>query len=170
MELAYNQLTREELTAIFAYILPWQFTSFQHTEPSHPCPNISKTSQCLNHLVFLSAHGNILHLDGGLKKRSIIDTFAVCERPQLERAESKIAGEGRVEWKAWKTSLERIWGGSRMSNEGCEVKKELIDFYIYPIWWDKSPLSGQMFGERLPSLSPSITSLTLVLIQGSDSC
>lgn len=40
------------------------------------------------------------HLDGGLKKRSIIDTFAVCERPQLERAESKIAGEGRVECKA----------------------------------------------------------------------
>ena len=39
------------------------------------------------------------------RRRSIIDTFAVCERPQLERAKSKISwaeewGEAGAECKA----------------------------------------------------------------------
>ena len=63
-------------------------------------------------------------------------------------------GWGAGQCKAWKTSLERIWGGSRMSNEGCEMKKELIDFYIYPIWWDKSPLKWANIWGKAPFLIP----------------
>lgn len=76
------------------------------------------------------------------RKKGLIKVWSLWK---ASMGESKKQGCWGMECKPWNSSLEGTWGGSRMSNEGCKVKKEMIDFYIYPIWWDISSLKWGIF-------------------------